>query len=1362
MNWNKTAMRAIVGLADDPYNARQLPLLIDMTKGHIVLFGSSGWGKTTFMRTLIVSLAATHTPSEFQAHVLDLGGRNLEALRALPHVGTIIMPDERGYEERVQQLLRELNDVVDERKRLFSEAGVSTLYEYNSSQPQKVEPAILIVIDNFAEFIETFGGSGEKDEEDSLLEAFVLLMRQAKAYGLHFVISVNRLNELSSKLYSLFTERLTLRLSDSGDYRAIVGGDVAEIDETPGRGYVKAGRQPLEFQIAIGVGEFDEQGQLKSEVQLIRQLGQQMNTLGRKAWSGKEPFRIDALPKSSSYRQVLAEILQIGQEKTFLGDLKMATRQKWAITGSAEQADWLAVTLGITSGNRKRTLHFSAKTDGVHGMIAGGTGSGKSELLMTMIVGLALNYSPDILNFVLVDYKGGGAFKPFERLPHCVDIVTNLNKAAVARMFTAINAEIRRRQALNAGTGTKDIVEYRRKALHLTYQPYPHLFIIIDEYAEMIDDNPEYRVELESITRVGRAQGVNLFLASQRPKGVTDQMRANIKFRLCLRVEQIDTSREMLRRPDAALLPNGIPGRGYIQVGNENLELIQVSYTGEPQPDERDASVVWSERPQEAAQTAEEVPKLFDQVVNLTSELVNWQMAPKPWPGFLPEVFSLQSPLYDAQKNCTFTLTTAITDWLNGDTEGLWPGVDWRNEAMRPVVGLVDDPAEARQYPLRFDLSRYHLAVFGDSGLGKTSFLRTLLVSLATTHSPDEFHAYVLDLGGRNFRSLEALPHMGAVIYADEEAYEERLQRLLDKLTRMTEERQQILSNADTNNLYEYNERYPEQRLPAVLVVIDNFAELQENYETLVETTILPLVRRSLSVGITFVVSGNVPNNMPSKMYNLFGERITFKQSNADRYLDIVGRGAIEIDDIPGRGYIRVGKQPLLFHMALPVGIVTEPDGRDRLSEAEELRLMARYMQEHLTTEKMAWRSKPDCIEILPEMVSLGAMLDRVDSIQPQRLQAVLGQDGSLQPAVFDLKRMGPHFAVVGPPLSGKTTALYNWVLSLTSRYSPQRVKLVLIDLQGKFAKYGGQHKLDELPHVVTVITEVEQVEELVAQLKTECEILATQAPGYEVFVLVDNFDDFSEEIEKNRDLPRELAGMARRYGGDGLHFIIAGTLDSGLSELRRRVQSSNYGIGLRTAQAVEALRVSRTPAAMREKELGLGRGFIVKSGQPTMIQVASPYEGLGLTATAGNLEDDEGKVAAALDLWVEQILAKYPDQRATWSDQTTAEVRTQTIAPQQSKKLMRMLSLLQQGMRKEMERLKEGNGSSELVTAKLVQMDFGRWNDEKTLMELLKELWKNEKIASGLPEEMVSSLFSVMDDESILQEIEASLAEEG
>jgi DNA segregation ATPase FtsK/SpoIIIE-like protein len=400
----------------------------------------------------------------------------------------------------------------------------------------------------------------------------------------------------------------------------------------------------------------------------------------------------------------------------------------------------------------------------------------------------------------------------------------------------------------------------------------------------------------------------------------------------------------MLRRPDAALLPNGMPGRGYLQVGNENLELIQVSWTGENQPDERDAPVAWPEREAVvAAETNEDVPKFFDAAVSITSQLVGGIMARKPWPGFLPEQFSLQSPLFDAQRNEIFTLTTAVTNWLNGDTENLWPGVNWREAAMRPVAGLLDNPVEAWQGPLRFDLSRSHLAVFGDSGWGKTSFIRTLVTALVSTHSPAELHVYVLDLGGRNFRTLEELPHVGAVIYSDEEAFEERLQRLLDKLGRLVDERQNLFSSADASNLYEYNERHPQEPVPAVLLAIDNIAELRENYETLLENTVMPLVRRSLSVGISFVVTGNAPNSMPSKLYNLFGERITFKQSNPDRYMDIVGRGAIEIDDVAGRGYIRVGRRPLLFHAAQPVGIFDEIDGRDGRTEGDELRLMAQH-----------------------------------------------------------------------------------------------------------------------------------------------------------------------------------------------------------------------------------------------------------------------------------------------------------------------------------------------------------------------------------------------------------------------------------
>ncbi len=1282
IHWATTAMRAIVGLVDDPYHAYQLPLVLDLTKGHAVLFGASGWGKSTFLRTLVTSLAATHSPAEFQTHILDLGGRNLVMLGELPHVGSLILPDEQGYEERIQQLLRELNALVDARKLSFSKVGVSTLYEYNQRVGVTVEPAILVLIDNFAELIETFGG--HEEDETNPFEMLIALMRQAKPFGVHFVVTATRLNVLSNKLLSLFTERLTLRLADIEEYRAIVGaiggGSIGEIDEIPGRGYVRIGRMPLEFQVALGVGQYDAAGQFQdfhaqpsSELEQIRTLGQMM----QKAWAGAKPFKIGALPKSSSYRQLLAETGQFDRTGSFLAQLEEDTRRKWALNATAHQANWLSVPLGIKSGDKPRTLHFAANADGVHGLIAGGTGSGKSELLMTLIVGLALNYSPDILNFLLVDYKGGGAFKPFEKLPHCVGVITNLNKAAVNRIFISIDAEMRRRQSLNAETGTKDIIEYRRKGFHATHAPYPHLFIIIDEYAEMVSTNPEYRAALESITRVGRAQGVNLILASQRPTGVSDQMRANIKLRICLRVEETDTSHEMLRRRDAAYLPS-IPGRGYIQVGNENLELIQVAYAGERQPDERPVAVEWPARTglatQDALDQSSEDPQFFETVVALTTALYNegtpadegpykqTRVTAKPWPNFLPTHFSLQSPLADAQAQRTFTLTTAVSHWLNGEHDDLWPGVNWQQEghwpALYPVVGLIDNPAEARQEPMTFNLSRYHLAVHGDAGMGKSSFLRTLIVSLTATHSPDELHIYILDLAGRNYRSLEALPHVGDVIYADEPVFDERLQRLLEMVERTVDERQQLLGEAGVSNLFEYNVRYPGQSLPAILLLVDNFAELTESHDTLVETVIMPLVRRSLAMGVIFVVTTNIPNNIPSKLYNLFGERITLKQGNFDRYMDIVGRGAVEIDDIPGRGYRRVSGWPLLFQLALPVGALGTPGAPN---EAADLRTLAHHMQARIADGNFAWQHPPEPVRVLTELVTLRELLDEVGTPvgtggRARRIEAVLGRAINLQPALFDVKRMGPHFAVVGPPLSGKTTTLYNWVLSLTYRYTPSQVRLVLVDLQRRFVDYGGVQKLSELPHVLATVYEIEELVTLVAQLKAECLTLAESEGAGELFVIIDDFDDFSEELEEQRTLGRDLANLARRHGRDGVHFIVAGALESSINELKRQVQSSNYGIGLRTAQSVDTLRVLRRPPGLQDRELTVGRGFIVKSGQPTMIQVAAPYA-LHTDMTATAIDDDAAAAQKAhtLDSWMRLIKGKYPGQQAAWLQASAA-----------------------------------------------------------------------------------------------------------
>ena len=264
----------------------------------------------------------------------------------------------------------------------------------------------------------------------------------------------------------------------------------------------RVGRDPLEFQVALALGQLPGQEKAPTEADTIRALGRAMQARVPAAWQEKLPFRIEALPKTSDYRQVLSKLLKLPGNGAFVGGLAEAMHNQWQASTVAATADWLQFVLGITAGNHPRTLHLSAKTDGVHGLIAGGTGSGKSELLMTMIVGMVVNYDPSILNLVLVDYKGGGAFKPFEGLPHVVDIVTNLDKAAVHRMFTAIGAEIRRRQQLNADTNTKDIIDYRKRGLHLTLEPFPHLFIVIDEYAEMIDDNPEYKAESVSYTHL--------------------------------------------------------------------------------------------------------------------------------------------------------------------------------------------------------------------------------------------------------------------------------------------------------------------------------------------------------------------------------------------------------------------------------------------------------------------------------------------------------------------------------------------------------------------------------------------------------------------------------------------------------------------------------------------------------------------------------------------------------------------------------------------------------------------------------------------------------------------------------------------
>ncbi|MFN8459960.1 MAG: FtsK/SpoIIIE domain-containing protein [Anaerolineae bacterium] len=690
--------------------------------------------------------------------------------------------------------------------------------------------------------------------------------------------------------------------------------------------------------------------------------------------------------------------------------LETDTWRKWQDSTEARYANWLRAKIGLMSGNKPRTLVFSAKRDGVHGMVAGSTGSGKSELLISLITFMAVTYDPTVLNFVLVDYKGGGAFKGFDELPHCVDIITNLAGEGVTRMFTAIKSEMYRRQALNVETETKNIVEYRQKGFHKKHYPYPFLFIIIDEFAEMIADRAEYRSELETITRVGRAQGVSLLLAAQRPSGVTDQMRSNIKFRICLRVETTGESREMLRRSDAAFLPNGIPGRGFLQVGNDEIELIQSAYTGDKYIDRDQAAqapVIWPERGGQPSQAQDqEPPELYKAIVALLDKMSDEHRVEKqyaPWPNFLPAHLSLSetlispNPAVEAvtserylievdkitlgrERESTLTLNPAVNRWLEGDNGWVEP-LDWENYALRPVVGLVDNPYAAKQLPLIIDLPRGHWVIFGASGWGKTTFVRSLVVSLAASHSPGHVHMYLLDLGGRSLGVLANLPHVGSVIIPDEEGYKERVEQLLRELEELVEQRKTIFNNAGVPDLYTYNKANPSAPLPAVVVAIDNFIEFKEtfgsendNVESVLDKYVA-LMRQSKAYGIHFVITVNQMSVLSSQLYSVLTERMTLKLADHTEYRTIVGAAVADIGDTPGRGYVKEGNLALSCQVALPLDLRREGVA-EVANETRELEQFAQNMHDFITASGYKYQP-PRRIDALPKALLFKQILAR-------------------------------------------------------------------------------------------------------------------------------------------------------------------------------------------------------------------------------------------------------------------------------------------------------------------------------------------------------------------------------------------------
>lgn len=550
----------------------------------------------------------------------------------------------------------------------------------------------------------------------------------------------------------------------------------------------------------------------------------------------------------------------------------------------------LQTPIGVDTQGEPFNLDLHEKFHGPHGLVAGMTGSGKSEFIITYILSLAVNYHPDEVAFVLIDYKGGGLTGAFEdpdrgvKLPHLAGTITNLDGAAVKRSLISIQSELRRRQAIFnearkiSNEGTMDIYKYqqlyRKKVVS---EPVPHLMIISDEFAELKTQQPEFMEQLISTARIGRSLGVHLILATQKPSGVVDdQIWSNSKFRVCLKVQDRADSQDMIKCPDAAAISQ--TGRFYLQVGyNELFALGQSAWCG--------AEYVPSET----------VEKSVDSSIQVVDNLGRVMMSAKP---------NRKRSVFSSDMKQIVAIVKYLSDLANEEKASVRPlwlppiapfiyvdeleekyNVKSGGTVLNPVVGEYDDPFNQRQNVLTIPFSEEgNCLVYGATGNGKTTFLTTLCYSLLRNHTAEELNLYIMDFGSETLKVFEKAPQVGGVITSSDE---EKVLNFLKMIQAEISRRKALFSEYGGD--YASYCRNSGKTIPNIVVAINNYAGFAEQFEDYVDALAL-FTRDGVKYGIYFVMTASSTNAVRNKTLQNFKLILTMQLNDASDYSSIIGK----------------------------------------------------------------------------------------------------------------------------------------------------------------------------------------------------------------------------------------------------------------------------------------------------------------------------------------------------------------------------------------------------------------------------------------------------------------------------------------
>jgi S-DNA-T family DNA segregation ATPase FtsK/SpoIIIE len=797
-------------------------------------------------------------------------------------------------------------------------------------------------------------------------------------------------------------------------------------------------------------------------------------------------------------------------------------------------------------------LHLDLRTQGPHALVGGTTGAGKSEFLQSWVLGMAAAHSPDRVTFLYVDYKGGSAFADCVDLPHTVGLVTDLSPHLVRRALTSLRAELRYREHLLNRKKAKDLISLERTG---DPEAPPSLIIVVDEFAALVNEVPEFVDGVVDVAQRGRSLGLHLILATQRPAGVIkDNLRANTNLRVALRMADAEDSSDILGIPMAAHFDPSIPGRGAAKTGPGRIVPFQAGYVGgwttgekpRPQIDIREldfgAGASWDLPEPEAAAPEDPGPTDIARIVRSVRAAASDLSIPAPRRPWLDEL----AAAYDLAR-----LPSPRTD-------------------EQLLLGVLDDPRSQAQPTAFYEPDRDgNVAIFGTGGSGKSTALRTIAVSAAITPRGGPVHVYGLDFGASGLRMLEGLPHVGAIISGDDD---ERVTRLLRMLRDLVDERSARYGDVRAGTISEYRRIAAAPDEARVLVLIDGMGAFRETYEFSGAamgwfTLFSQIAVDGRQVGVHFVMTGDRPNSLPTSIASTVQKRFVMRLATDEDYLLLgVPKDVLDAASPPGRGMLD-GEEIQFAVLGGSANMAVQSRELERLADA--------MRRQGITAAPPVGR--------LPEHIGIDSLPARTPGGD-----LVLGlADEDLAPTGVDPRGA---FLLAGPPGSGRTTALATIGRALRRadpartivHLSPRRTSLALASASG----YAGADAAAVAVLADSVADAIERGE------------LGSVA------ILIEGVTEFTGgEAEASLD---RLIRVATRADA----FVVGEAESSTWSQawmLAQPFKAARRGLILAPGDIEGDALYGTSLGRVKRSDFPPGRGFTVHQGRATRLQVATP-----------------------------------------------------------------------------------------------------------------------------------------------------------